>query len=374
MAILRERNYALDLYRLLCMFLITTIHILGYSNLIDYIPWTHINFYIVEIIKVLQFFSINGFIMISSYFLIERDSTARKIISFEMQLLFYSIAVFFVSLFITTDGFSVNLFKSFFPLLTNHYWYPVNYIILLISSPWINKIVKKLNKKELLTIILFLSFVVSVFYHLNPFFDSMIFVGYRSRSIIWFFLLYLISGYIKLYGVKSPKKTGYSLFFISAISFFIPLLINDGAFSLADKLPVLINFFEASEILSYSSLPGLLLTVSSFIIFTNIKIDNKALAKVFKIVTPSLFGVYLIQEHRAIRSILWDFVSVKEWAQSYYLVLIIVLIFVVLLCCSIILYIIYTFLHKLFLNKLENAIYNFYLKKKDRISEFYTKI
>ena len=364
---LKERNISLDIYRLLCMFLITTIHIFGYSNLIAEIPWTHLNFYIVDFIKVLQLFSINGFIMISAYFLVDKTTTAKKLVSFEIQLLFYSIMIFIISLFVIKDDVRINSLKSFFPLLTNHYWYPVNYIILLIAAPWLNRIIRIFSKKELFLIIVFLSVLVSAFFQLNPFFDSITYIGYKSRSILWFFLLYIISAYIRLYGVKSPKKTGLGLFILSGIILGFFIIVNDGVFSITNKIPLIKTFFQHVDVLSYNSLLSLLLTVSSFIIFTNIKIENKALTKLFQIVTPALFGVYLIQEHRAIRDILWDLVSIKDWAQSYWLVLIIILIFICFLVCSVLLQAIYKALHKLFINKIEERIYNFYLNQKARV-------
>ena len=365
---MKERNYSLDIYRLLCMFLITTIHIIGYSDLITFIPWNHLNFYIVEFINVLQFFSISGFTLISAYFLVETTTTTKKIISFEIQLLFYSVLIFLISLFVSTDGFSVNMLKSFFPILSNHYWYPVNYILLLIAAPWLNKIIRMFSKKELFLVIIFLSIVSSVFFQLNPFFDSLIYLGHKSRGLLWFVLLYLIAAYIKLYGVKTPNKTGKILFLISAVITGGALMLYDGAFNLVDKLPIIKKLYEYFDVLSYNSLLGLLLTVSSFIIFVNMKISvNKTVAKIFKVVTPSLFGVYLIQEHTVVREALWDFVSIKDWAQSYWLVLIIILIFICLLVCSVLLQAIYKALHKLFINKIEERIYNFYLNQKDRV-------
>jgi surface polysaccharide O-acyltransferase-like enzyme len=79
---MKERNYSLDLYRIICMFLITTIHIFGYSNIMDSVSYTDFNFYFINFIKTLQSFSINGFVLISAYFLVNNkvsiNSTVKR--------------------------------------------------------------------------------------------------------------------------------------------------------------------------------------------------------------------------------------------------------------------------------------------------------
>lgn len=166
----QERNVALDFYRILCMFLITTIHIINYSDLIDHIPQTHINFYVINLLKTLQVFSISGFTMISAYFLIGRTSTKKKTISFILQLAFFSIIIFLLSLvFISTDVSKTTFLKSLFPITFYHFWYPVNYVVLLLLIPFLNKAFKAFTRNEVLTGIIVLASVVSLFFHMNPF-------------------------------------------------------------------------------------------------------------------------------------------------------------------------------------------------------------
>ena len=87
------------------MFLITTIHIIGYSNLS---PNNAYNAFFVDLLEVLQYFSISGFTLISGYFLCNKESTERKTVSFVLQLSFISILILFSSLL-----FSSLLYRNF---------------------------------------------------------------------------------------------------------------------------------------------------------------------------------------------------------------------------------------------------------------------
>lgn len=358
---MRERNISIDCYRVLCMFLITTIHIVGYSDLINHITSNAFNFYFIIFIKVLQVFSISGFTMISSYFLIEKTSTSKKIVSFIFQLIFYSIIIFLLSLVFISKNISAKIIlKSFFPILCNHYWYPINYIFLLILIPGLNKAFKVFNKKEQLSIIIVFAAIISFFFHINPFFDPTVFVGHHTHSLIHFVLLYLISAYIKLNGIKRPKIFGYGMFFVSGLILYILFLIqNHGLGGIIDKYSFIKVFLEKVNLLSYNSILSILFTTSSFIIFTQIKIPStKLLSKLITAVIPATFAIYLIQEHDAVRNYLWSLINITKWADSYWLIPIMILIFIVLFGIAFLLHILYQIANTFLITRIELKMYN----------------
>lgn len=356
---MKKRNLSLDIYRILCMFLITTIHIVNYSNLMDHIHGTHLNFWLINCVKVLQIFSISGFTLISAYYLVDKPSNSKKIISFVLQVAFYSIQIFLLSLvFITRDFSKILLLKSVFPLLTYHYWYPVSYIILLVLAPFLNKMVHAFTGRELLTAIGVLAAVVSGFYHLDPFFDPYLFVGHHTHGLIWFILLYFIAAYIKIHGVKRPRISGVGMFLVSGFLLLILFVLSNNGFGLAQKYPVIEKAFEKVNLLSYNSILSLLFTVSSFIMFTHIRITPaKWLSKASAFVMPAVFVIYLVQEHDAVRYNLWNFVDITRWANSYLLLPVIFAVFIALFVIAIGLYLIYRLFHRLVIYKLENILF-----------------
>jgi len=357
----KGRNYWIDLYRLLCMFLITTIHIIGYSHLTNAISPGHFNVYAISILQTLQHFSISGFTLISAYFLVTCESTEKKIVKFWVQLVFFSVIILFLSLLLPIPPISFKLcLQSFFPVFSNHFWYPVNYIFLLFLAPVLNKGICRLTKKELFSVIVFFVFVVSIFFHINPFFDPSVFLGHSSHGLIWFILLYLIAAYIRIHGVSKPLLFGPICFSVSAICMFALVLLQNGCLGFFSEQSIFMVALSRIHILDNNSILSLMLAVSSFIMFMNFKsTSNNIATHMILCSAPSMFPIYLIQEHNAIRQFLWDFIDITKWANSYWLLAVILLVFILIWIVSIGLCFIYRLAHSLLLCKFELFILKF---------------
>lgn len=348
---MKERNVSLDLYRMLCMFLITTIHMIGYSGLTSTTP---VNTFLLKLICTLQRFSISGFTLITAYFLVTAESTARKTISFVLRLLFFSVAILTIYYLIVPNMRTFLLRKSFLPFLYGHYWYPLPYLILLLLAPSLNRIVHALSKKDLLSLILVLSFAICVFFPLSGRHSNVgtaVYIGHESHSLLWFILLYLIAACIRTHGVHRPVFWGPVLFFgCIAYIFILPLLLGNSA---AQKLISPAN----------NSLLSLLITVSSFIMAVNIKLNfGRVMNQVVTYCAPALFVVYLIQEHEAVREPLWNLVNISRWADSPYLIPIMILVFLLLFAGALFLDLLYRIAHKLIIGRVENLIFCLYRK------------
>lgn len=353
----KQRNFSLDLYRLLCMYLITCIHIFGYSNMVELLHHTNPNYYLLNFVETLEAFAINGFVLISAYFLVKSSWSINKVIGFYINFLFYSIILLGLG-FLVFNSFSAGLVvKSFFPVLTNHYWYPINYIVLLMLIPFLNKAIASLTQKQFLYTILVLAFLSSLYFHLNPLFNPEIFIGHPSRSILWFITLYFIAGYIRLFGVKRKMLMGPVLLILSVLIMFLMKSFNV-IHLLKSYFPFLSGVLDKIAIFDNNSILSLLITVSSFITFSNISINLPT--KIGKLatayITPALFGVYLIQEHSSIRASLWDAVNISQWSNSLWLLPSSILIFIGLLLVAILLNLLYQLAYKLILSKVIDSI------------------
>lgn len=352
----KQRNISLDLYRILCMFLITTIHIVGYTDLTGAIPAHHFNGYLVGILSVLQRLAINGFTLISAYFLATTQTTLKKTVSFWLQLVFMSVCILLLSMLFVSPVLSLSaLVKSFFPVLTNHYWYPVNYLILLLFVPFFNKAISALSKRQFEALLVLTVGLTSGFVHLNPFYDPAVYVGHESHSLLWFFVLYFLGAYVRQYGVRISRPVIWGVFILSGIILFGSIGLEGGVLSgIADRFPVIKTALNRLQLTHNNSIFALLLSVSSFVLFENWKLPaSKPLSAVFSFLAPTVFGIYLIQEHHTIRKALWDFVNIPQWADSPWLFAMMIAVFLGLWAVSIGLYLFYRLMHKLFLRKLE---------------------
>lgn len=365
---MKKRLIGLDIYRLICMFLITTIHIIGYSDLSTSINYTHFNFYLINFIKAFQTFAISGFVLISAYFLISANTTIKKIISFWLQVVFYSIIILLISLAFSSDFSPVNILKSLFPIITNHYWYPVSYLLLLLFVPILNKIIYSLDKKEY-SVLIILIFFVCAFFQLNPFFSADIYLGNESHGIIWFIFLYFISGYIKIHGL-SRKLFGVFTFIISGLLLFVIILLKNNFLNLKESYKFISIILDKVNFTSDNSLIPLIFTISSFNIFATSKcLQRNSENKTFNFIVASAFGVYLIQEHCLVREILWSTVNISKWGQSPFLILIIFAVFIALLVVGVLIYGVYKLAKKLFINRTEKGILKLIEKLKASIQK-----
>lgn len=362
-----ERNYGLDIYRLLCMFLITSIH-LGYTNIYTLIPSNSINYFFAKILKILQLFGVNGFVLISSFHLNDISINWKRIIRFWLKIVFCGLVIYiYIYSFFFIKNISIyNFIKSLFPITTQHYWYPISYIILLFLSPFLNIINNNTDRKQHLELLIVL-IMIELFLTLNPMYNSMIYLGHSTHGIIWFITLYLIAGYIKKYGIHRKKLFGPILFFITLGIAFIMYCFSESFNNLIEYLPdkicVLINNIS---IFDCNSIFALLLSFSSFVLFSNIEIKNETVKKIIIKITPALMFVYLIQEHNSIRPIFWEKVECL-FIFTHNPIILSLIAFLFLLACSLLMDGLYRISKNLFIDKIETFI----LSKILNIAEYF---
>lgn len=352
-----KRNSWLDIYRVLCMFLITTVHYFCYSSLFSNISPTHPNYIIAIILRVLGVICVNGFILISAYFLVEVKTTIKKTVSFILQVQFFSIFIF-LALLPVADVTPALVLKSFFPLLTKHFWYPVSYVFLLLLVPFLNAMIHAMAKEMLLRFIFTLSIIVSVVIPLSPVLQTTDYLGSPASGLLWFVLLYLIAAYIKLYGIKYPRILGIVTFLLSGTLFAFLMVFEQFLLTpISARFPAVGAVYTKMELSSGNGLLPLGLTVSLFVMFVNRKAATpKWLVKFFKLSIPAVFAIYLIQEHNAVRELLWDYVDIARWANSFWLIPIMIAVFLGLWAVAILLTLLYQLCRKLFIGKIEDGV------------------
>ena len=344
-----DRHIGIDMYKIFCCFLITTIHLFGYSNFLSIEDISLANFTAVGLISSANIIGTSGFVFITGYYLCEKGTqiNIKRIISFVLQLNFISIAIFGI-VWIANRSFSLSLaIHSFLPIITQHFWYPFNYIVLLLISPILNNIVQKNNKKELRRIIILLVSVICVFLKVNPFYNSSLFVGHCSHGFLWWGLLYLTAAYYRRYGVKNTTLCGATLF-SGCVLFGLVLIIGEKYF------PIISRF----GLLEDNSLLGWMATTSSFIMFHQfkLKVGNKIM-RLMKYIVPATFVAYLLQEHISVRSILWEFVNISKYAQMsvFRVIFITIFVFVALWAVATVIYFVYLLAKKIYIDKIEVA-------------------
>ncbi len=136
--------------------------------------------------------SVTIFMMISGFFLIKSTKVNwLKLILFALEGTFYSMFIFVVMCIDTKSVDWVELYKSFFSLLTGRAWFITCYLLIYLFHPFINKLINVLEEKEL-NIFVLLLFIVSSVMTILPFTDGFL------NGLVSLFVIYVFGAYLQL--------------------------------------------------------------------------------------------------------------------------------------------------------------------------------
>ena len=133
-------------------------------------------------------------------------------------------------------------------------------------------------------------------------------------SIAWFVVLYFISAYFRLYYTPDYKIKN-KLLGIIILSFILP-----GSKVLIDILSNKINFLNGKStiLFCYESFFVILLSLSVFVLFLNIKIKQGLFANIVLNLSKHTFAVYLIHHHAKVYPIMWGLINGTRFLDKWY--------------------------------------------------------
>lgn len=156
--------------------------------------------------------SVNIFVIISAWFLCEQNFKFERITNTWLSTIFYTvpIAISFVC-FCKAD--LVYLITNMFPVFFQPLWFITAYVFLLFLTPLLNLILSKYEKRKFRNMIIFLS---ALFVLPMTFLPQV--RGAFYSELGWFCVLYLITGYLRIYQplkIVDNKKICLLVFIIS---------------------------------------------------------------------------------------------------------------------------------------------------------------
>lgn len=300
---LNEREKNIELLRVITMLLIITTHFCGHG--IDMASQKIFNFQIsfLWFMKGISYIGVDLYVLIGGYFLVLQPFKINRIIKLQLEVEFYSIVLFIVSILFGIQKFKfLLLIKALFPIITGEYWFVTIYFGLLILSPIYNYLISHLNKKQYEILILILVIFFTVIPNL-VFFSKWLNFG-SGYGIVWFTVLYFIGGYIQLHVDKVIIKEKENWIFILSVLFLI--ILGFSKIILAEMLNIIIQRTTGSGIfLSNNSILVLPTAVLFFLMFLNFEIKNIFLKKIIQFLSTGNFAVYLIHDNPNIFKVLW---------------------------------------------------------------------
>lgn len=316
----KERESNFEFLRIICMLMIVLLHTLGHGGGLTNTNVNSFNFFISHLIESLSIVAVNVYVIITGYFSINKTKiNIYKLLILYAQMYFYSILISSVFILIKPDLIDLKqIINSVLPFSTQLWWFMSIYLVLSLLTPYINRLLIVLRKRELdyLIAILFFIFILwpSGIKILKPIDDS---GGY---SLYHFIFMYIVGAYINLrWKEKSFKKVLSSIIYISGsillaiINVFISRLLGR-------------NF----GVYSYNFILIFITSVALFLFFKEIKLKNKFINRI-SILT---LGIYLIHDHPLVRKTIYDVLGYSRSfnTNNYILTTIIVALVIFILC------------------------------------------
>lgn len=290
----KVRDSNLELFRIVTMLLIVAHHYVVNSNLLLPIMenYPSAKSIVLLLLGAAGKTGINCFVLITGYFMCLSVITLRKALKLLLEVEFYN--VIFYCIFVATGYIEISL-KSLIigllPISSIKYSFVSCYLAFFCFIPFLNILIKGMNQKQHLLLVVLLLLIFSVF----PLMMIPVIFSYLS----WFMVIYLIAAYIRLYPPQwslNKKIVGWGLLGCLVLS--MVSVIIGGWLSVKYNKPL--YYFLVSD----SNRPFAVATaVGAFLFFKNLNIGY---SKSINTIAASTFGVLLIHANcEAMRQWLW---------------------------------------------------------------------
>ena len=292
----KERDSNMELLRILSILLIILHHVCVHGQWTDLTVYSQDSF-ILNCLSIGGKIGVDCFILISGYYLITSEkSNYLKIVKLWLSMLFYSVVIsvfFFIRYDYPHDSFTI--FQMLTPVLSDTWWFMSAFIILMILSPLLNKFVRSIDKRAYLSMIV----ILTVIWAIVPTITEMF---YQCNHVLWFALLYMVAGFIRLYPKAFGHRPRMHVFIllislaITCVSMYIISNVNS-----EDSLIVFLTrdyrIFAVDR-----SITMALAALSIFLLFMNMKQFS---SKPVNILASTTLGVYLIHDSDSTREFIW---------------------------------------------------------------------
>lgn len=290
---LRKSNF--ELLRLLAIIMIIAHHIAYHSNFDFATDSITINRLWIQWIRLGGKIGVNLFVLISGYFLITAPSVKlNKILKLWLQIFTYLAGIYLLFVLFNPQSLGLKtLIKNILPISFSQWWFASAYLVLYLLSPYVNKLLRSLNQKEYLHLLMLLMLIWCII----PTFLNR---TWQSNKLLWFIFLYALAGYIRLYVDLSKIRSGRAILIACAI-----MLLTFCTAVLMDLLGLKIHYFATHAAFFYNiqKLPVLLASLLLFIGFASVNIGY---VPWINVLSPACFGIYLIHDNHYIRKLLWN--------------------------------------------------------------------
>lgn len=284
-----ERNHGIELLRIFAMLLAAVLHILKKGGVITASEGNLAAYSTVWLLEAAAYCAVNCYALISGYVgYSDRPKPLRlaRCIELWLQVVFYSVIITTVYCIAGVGPVGVSDFAdAFLPVTSKQYWYFTAYIGMFFFIPLLNALVRRLNRRALVSLCIMLIAVFSLYDTFASFWkkDPLALVG--GHSPLWLGVLYIFGAAMKKLRVPESMSSKKALLIYASAAVFTALFKITG-----DRL---LRFVPGSLFVRDTSPTVLLCAAALLVAFASFKPGRK-LTEFAVLFAPAAFGVYLL--------------------------------------------------------------------------------
>ena len=303
------RNSNHELMRIISMFFIVINHVLFHGHVFTNNLNPTLN-YLLYLLMLIILVHVNSFILVTGYYQCKKNFRQSAIWKIINASLFYKITILII---LTSIGVltldHISILKELSPIQLAGYWFIKNYCLLYCLSPFLNKLIDSMNKKEFRYLLIVGLIIISI---IPNFTNSQTFEN-NGFTLYNFIYVYFIGAYLRNYPLDKSyffKKFSTNalrtillgIFFACAFGQFILLFFAKNLIGLNPLFTEIGTTIKNSiEIegtgFGYSNPVIIIQSIAYFAFFTTLNFKSKFINKIATLV----FGVYLIHENMYLR-------------------------------------------------------------------------
>ncbi len=314
---MKEREYGIDLLRIISMFMVVVLHVLGVSGVLKNPSQLTFKGEILWGIEISCLCAVNVFALISGYIGYSRKHKYSNIIYLSILVAFYAITITGAEIIISIVrqeplAFGELLFHFFTPV--NDLWYFSAYFCLFFFMPLLNFVINKAPRKILQITFVFIMIVFSCITQIHSYVSAL----QGGYSFLWLAILYTLGGYIGKY--KPFKKISARKSVLLFIICILITILSRSAIYFISK-PIFGRPVRMQTLISYTSPTILFAAIFLLNAFSKLKFKANA-NKLIGLIAPLAFSVYVIHYHPFILPKIGIFAVYINQLPVYYSILI----------------------------------------------------
>lgn len=297
-ATFRQRHTGLDLLRCLSMFFVIVLHIFNHGGLSAVLETDPLGNAVSTLVQTMVYPAVDCFVLLSGYLLCRRSFRLSRVTRIWCTVAFWSVVIqcVFYIWGLETVSFGKTVFM-FLPILSGRYWFVNAYIVMLLASPFLNRLLRELPQWQMRTLLLLSTAVFS----LAPVFamGNDVFGTQNGFGFPWFCTMYLWGGYINVYSPCQKNSSGRYLGLYAVLCLVHTAWILGMEFA-GGSIPALMQL--RNVFMKYTSVPVFGAALCLLMCFRGMEVKSTSVvARLSGWLSSLVFSVYLIHDHPLVR-------------------------------------------------------------------------